>query len=60
MVGRVRVAYLLVLCGLLVAGIFIEVSWWAKAWIGVAVMVPIGIADIVTVRKRQAEQPVDA
>lgn len=60
MVRRVRVAYLLVFFGLLVAGFFIEAPWWAKALIGIAVMGPIAIADIVTSRKRLATRPVDA
>lgn len=54
MVRRVQVLYALVLSGLLVAGFLIEGSWWAKALVGTAAMVPVVIADIVTSRRRQA------
>ena len=53
MVRRVHVAYLLGLSGLLVAGFFIEASWWATALVGIAAMVPVFIADIFTSRRRR-------
>ncbi|GAB2578252.1 hypothetical protein Aab01nite_10000 [Paractinoplanes abujensis] len=52
-----RVVYLLVFLGLLVAGFFIDAPWWVKAVIGIAVMVPLAVADIVTTGKRQLTHP---
>jgi hypothetical protein len=53
MANPVRVAYLLVLLGLVVAGLLlVDASWWAAALIGVVVTLPIAVADIVATRRR--------
>ena len=52
MVGTVRVAYLVVYCALLAVSFLIEVSWQVMASIGLAVMAPVAVADIVISRRR--------
>lgn len=53
MTGSVRVAYVLALIGLVVAGFLIEASWWVAALIGIAVMLPVAVADLATSRRRR-------
>jgi hypothetical protein len=60
MVRSVHVAYLLALLGLVLAGFFIEACWWVTALIGIAVMIPIAVADVVTSRRRKAASATDA
>ena len=55
-----RIAYLLVFFGLLVAGALIEASWWATALAGIVAMTPIAVADIVISSRRRAARIADA
>jgi hypothetical protein len=58
MVVGVRVANLLVFCGLLVAGYFLmDVAWWIRVLVGAAATVLLVIADIVTSRRRPRVSP---
>ncbi|MCA2212905.1 hypothetical protein [Jidongwangia harbinensis] len=52
MTGGVRAAYLVAFLGLATAGFFLDVSWWVGALIGLAVMAPILIADVLVSRRR--------
>lgn len=52
MTNPVRVAYLLVLGALVVVGyLFISAPWWVLAVIGIAMMVPVAVADINTSKR---------
>ena len=55
MATGVRVAYPVVFLGLLTAGFFLDVSWWVGALIGLAVVVPIMIADFLLTRRQTAD-----
>ncbi|MET0425563.1 MAG: hypothetical protein ABW046_16970 [Actinoplanes sp.] len=55
MVRSVHVAYLSVFLGLFLIGFFTEASWWVTALIGVAVMIPVAVADFVTSKKRKPQ-----
>jgi hypothetical protein len=53
MIPGVRVAYVVVLCGLAVAGFYLPaMAWWTTALIGAAAMAPVAVADRVTTRRR--------
>lgn len=54
MSGGIRVAYLAVYCGLLFVSFLIDVSWRVMVLIGIGVMVPVAVADIVISRRRRA------
>ncbi|MGI5214850.1 hypothetical protein [Plantactinospora sp. CA-290183] len=55
MARRVRLAYLLVYLGLVVAGPAFDLHWWVAAFAGVVVMVPVARADIVTTNRQRIE-----